>query len=830
MTCAPPVPSPSSTGAPPAPIDEAPDMDTRSLALGASPVRDALRDLRARAGRLLATAGLAAAGVWRRCRGRPSPPVADGLVVEALLADRRRARNLERRLREGLVRLRRALGPGFPDADGGVAVVVQLAVPGGRPLAGACHAWREPDGRRRVLLRLALQVGRRRLGLDELLAVLTELVVLAGQHAGADGLDGLVVPVELWPEGPEHLPPAGPRPADPLAALGPAGAPPPRDPPPNGHARGPRPARRAPPTAGSERRRARRRASRGHRPPGERRPGGRPTTEPATGPGEGGHRWAAQRARPSPPRRTCPARRRVAPAGRAGEPAVLDLTPFTPEQREVVLAGEGPLLVVAGPGSGKTAVLAARIAYLVRARGVPPEAVLALTFTAAAARRLRARLGVYLAGDAAAVPVRTFHALGLSLLRRWPEALGFPRAGRGSATPPRRWRSSGGRPRRPESTRTGGARSSWPPPSSACAAGGPSGRPGQPAPASRTSPAPTRPACGGWARWTTRPCWRCRCASSRTARTPSGRPGRPPRRAGGRGPGPLPPPVRPRRAAGRGAPPPRPRGRPPPGRVRLEGGRRAPAGRLPAGLPGGAGGGPGAELPRHRPAGGGGQRPGAALGFPATLWTANPPGEPARLLAAADERAEARAIAAEVVRLGRERGLPPGGVAVLYRTRRQAGRSRRAWPSGACRAGCGPTPPHWTPTTRRPPPPQPMGGRPAAGVAAVGGCCWPRSTRPRAASGRWSSSPASRRASCPTPARSLWPAGRASYPGAGPTRRGPRARTDSPRSSAWPSSPRPARAPCSTSATAAPAAPATGTGPGGRAGPPASSASSRPRW
>jgi hypothetical protein len=116
--------------------------------------------------------------------------------------------------------------------------VVQLAIPAGRPVAGVCHVWREADGRRRVLLRLALQVGRRRLGDDELLAVLAELVVTAWQHADASGL---VVPVELWPEGPEAPPPPPARPADPLAALGPAAAPPSRDPPPNGHARDRRP-------------------------------------------------------------------------------------------------------------------------------------------------------------------------------------------------------------------------------------------------------------------------------------------------------------------------------------------------------------------------------------------------------------------------------------------------------------------------------------------------------------------------------------------------------------------------------------------------------------
>jgi len=90
---------------------------------------------------------------------------------------------------------------------------------------------------------------------------------------------------------------------------------------------------------------------------------------------------------------------------------VLDLTPLSPAQREVVLAGDGPQLVLAGPGAGKTAVLAARIAFLVLARGVPPERVLALTFTAAAARGLRARLRPALGAGGERVAVATFHSL-----------------------------------------------------------------------------------------------------------------------------------------------------------------------------------------------------------------------------------------------------------------------------------------------------------------------------------------------------------------------------------------------------------------------------------
>jgi DNA helicase-2/ATP-dependent DNA helicase PcrA len=89
---------------------------------------------------------------------------------------------------------------------------------------------------------------------------------------------------------------------------------------------------------------------------------------------------------------------------------VLDLSRLTDEQRRVVLAPDGPLLVVAGPGSGKTTALAARAAYLVTARQVGPASVLALTFTSAAARALRERLTRILGAPGQAVGVATFHS------------------------------------------------------------------------------------------------------------------------------------------------------------------------------------------------------------------------------------------------------------------------------------------------------------------------------------------------------------------------------------------------------------------------------------
>src|SRR5579884_3212653 len=104
---------------------------------------------------------------------------------------------------------------------------------------------------------------------------------------------------------------------------------------------------------------------------------------------------------------------------------MLDLSRLSREQRQAVVAGDGPLLIVAGPGSGKTTVLAARIAYLVTARGVPPTGVLAITFSTKATRELRARLSSLLGSDGRGVEVTTFHAFGLRVVRQWSEELGW---------------------------------------------------------------------------------------------------------------------------------------------------------------------------------------------------------------------------------------------------------------------------------------------------------------------------------------------------------------------------------------------------------------------
>jgi ATP-dependent DNA helicase Rep len=99
------------------------------------------------------------------------------------------------------------------------------------------------------------------------------------------------------------------------------------------------------------------------------------------------------------------------------------------QQRAAVQYTAGPLLVVAGAGSGKTRVIIEKIVHLVQNRGLPPERIAAITFTNKAAKEMRERLGKRLgANPAGAVAVSTFHALGWRILREHHELLGY-RAG-----------------------------------------------------------------------------------------------------------------------------------------------------------------------------------------------------------------------------------------------------------------------------------------------------------------------------------------------------------------------------------------------------------------
>src|SRR5258705_1942466 len=103
------------------------------------------------------------------------------------------------------------------------------------------------------------------------------------------------------------------------------------------------------------------------------------------------------------------------------------LDTLNPEQREAVLHINGPLLILAGAGSGKTRVITSRIAYRVGDGHAKPHEVLAVTFTNKAAEEMRSRVEALLGADVTGMWVSTFHALCARLLRREAPAIGLSR-------------------------------------------------------------------------------------------------------------------------------------------------------------------------------------------------------------------------------------------------------------------------------------------------------------------------------------------------------------------------------------------------------------------
>src|SRR3954469_16662793 len=117
-----------------------------------------------------------------------------------------------------------------------------------------------------------------------------------------------------------------------------------------------------------------------------------------------------------------------APSGPAGDPpAGLDalLGGLNPDQLRAVTHGEGPLLVVAGAGTGKTQVITRRIAWLIATRRAKPSEILALTFTDQAAEEMQLRVDQLVPYGYADTAISTFHAFGDRLIREFAFELGL---------------------------------------------------------------------------------------------------------------------------------------------------------------------------------------------------------------------------------------------------------------------------------------------------------------------------------------------------------------------------------------------------------------------
>ena len=102
----------------------------------------------------------------------------------------------------------------------------------------------------------------------------------------------------------------------------------------------------------------------------------------------------------------------------------MNLDHLNKQQKEAAMCTEGPLLILAGAGSGKTATMTHRIAYLIE-QGVAPSAILAVTFTNKAAAEMRQRVQKLIRGRASDMWIMTFHSMSLRMLREHWQAAGY---------------------------------------------------------------------------------------------------------------------------------------------------------------------------------------------------------------------------------------------------------------------------------------------------------------------------------------------------------------------------------------------------------------------
>ena len=105
----------------------------------------------------------------------------------------------------------------------------------------------------------------------------------------------------------------------------------------------------------------------------------------------------------------------------------MNLDYLNDRQKEAVLYGDGPLLILAGAGSGKTSVLTARVAYLIKERGVDPRSIVAITFTNKAAKEMKDRIIKEVGSIGYSIQISTFHSFGLRIIKENHNLLGYDR-------------------------------------------------------------------------------------------------------------------------------------------------------------------------------------------------------------------------------------------------------------------------------------------------------------------------------------------------------------------------------------------------------------------